>query len=378
MNNTLDAISMRREEPSVKERRIIFITGASRSGTTLLSCILGNHPAVHPLKEMQYFGQWWDPGENARRFTRVEGISAAAAMYASQEPRALLGKVHSEHRMRAASLIDGLGPAGADPAALFSAVAHDLTREHDKGVPCEKTPRNIFYASRLLDVYPSAHIVHMVRDPRAVMASQKKRWQRRRLSAKGFAMPRYESLRVWINYHPYTAARLWASATSAALQVANRQRVTLTRFEDLLRQPEETVRSLCSRLGLDYDPTMLDVAQTNSSHQTSAGGARRGLYVDAIDRWRGTLTGAEISIATRKCGRLMPGLGYEMDTNQSISRKVEQIRYGLTYPLHLGGVLLINPRRALVQWAMLNVSGNKSVDHSAGCVGRDESSRVRA
>ena len=68
---------------------------------------------------------------------------------------------------------------------VFAAAVHQLAQAAGKSIPCEQTPRYIFYARALLEIYPTAQIVHMVRDPRAVMASQKMRWQRRRLAADG-------------------------------------------------------------------------------------------------------------------------------------------------------------------------------------------------
>ena len=56
---------------------MIFITGASRSGTTLLSFVLRNHRPCSGCKELQYFGQAWDPRDTHRRFTAREAIEAA-------------------------------------------------------------------------------------------------------------------------------------------------------------------------------------------------------------------------------------------------------------------------------------------------------------
>jgi len=212
-----------------------------------------------------------------------------------------------------------------------------LAQAAGKSIPCEQTPRYIYYARTLLDIYPSAHVVHIVRDPRAVMASQKKRWQRRQLAADGAAISRYQSLRVWINYHPYTVARLWSRATSEALALAEHPRVTLIRFEDLVQNPEETVRLLCSRLELDYDARMLDVGQINSSHQSSVGGARSGLHADTIDKWKGALTRTEVSIAQRYCGHLMRRFRYENGEPGTVARSGE-LGYRLSYLAHLGGV----------------------------------------
>jgi hypothetical protein len=109
------------------------------------------------------------------------------------------------------------------------------------------------------------------------------------------------------------------------------------------------MRLLCSRLGLEYVPAMLDVRQVNSSHQSSAGGARSGLHTDAIDQWRSKLSDTEIAITERYCGRLMRRLGYDRTKVGSTANGAGEIGYRLSYVAHLGGVLLVNPRRAIVQ-----------------------------
>ena len=63
------------------DRRLIFITGASRSGTTLLSFVLRHHPRVLGLRELQYFGDAWDPRHTGRRLSKAEACEAAARLF---------------------------------------------------------------------------------------------------------------------------------------------------------------------------------------------------------------------------------------------------------------------------------------------------------
>jgi len=361
-------MSANAESALVTESRLIFITGASRSGTTLLSFVLRNNREVFGLKELQYFGEAWDPRAGSRRFSRNQAIEAAAAVFARQEHGILAARVTAAHRHAATALIDNLGQAASDPAAVFAAAVQELTRAAGKSIPCEQTPRNIFYAQALLDTFRTAHVVHVVRDPRAVMASQKMRWQQRRLAASGVAVPRYETLRVWVNYHPYTVARLWSRATSIALGLAEHPRFTLVRFEDLVQQPEATVRGLCDRLALNYDAGMLDVGQINSSHQSSVGGARRGLHATAIDKWREILSPTEIAIVERDCAQLMRRFGYEASASAPASFAGELVQR-LSYFAHLGGVVIVNPRRALVQAKAL-VRARAQASPAAAATGR--------
>jgi omega-hydroxy-beta-dihydromenaquinone-9 sulfotransferase len=340
----------------VAQQRFFFITGASRSGTTLLSFVLRKHPEVFGLRELQYFGQFWDPRDTDRRFTQVEAIDAAAHLYAHQDHGVLVHHVDAQHVLAAQALVDALGDASGDPAELFSAAVHAMTRAAGKTIPCEQTPRYIFYARHLLDRYAGAHVVHLVRDPRAVMASQKNRWRRRSLAAEAMTVPRYESVRVFVNYHPYTVARLWSQATCAALELAEHPRFTMLRYEDLVRDPESTVRALCGRLGLDFDPAMLEVEQVNSSHQSSAGGARKGMRVDAIDLWRKALTPAETAVTEHYCGAFMRRFGYQPVSNRRSF--FDQLGFAISYVVHLGAVILINPGRAAVQAKALLGSGS--------------------
>jgi hypothetical protein len=341
----------------VTEQKIIFITGASRSGTTLLSFVLRNNPAVFGLEELQYFGRAWDPRSARRHFTRGEAIEAAATLFACQDQGVLFFKVSQQHRGMAAALVDSLGEAAADPAAVFANAVHQITRTAGRLIPCEQTPRNIFYARALLRIYPAAHVVHIVRDPRAVMASQKQRWRH----PKARMVPRARSFRVWVNYHPYTMARLWLQATRAAVELADHPRFTLLRFEDLVTAPEATVRALCARLGIAYDARMLDVKQINSSHQSSMAGTRQGLRPEAIRMWREILTPAEIAIAERHCAALMARFGYDCLAPGDLTFAA-RMRHELTYLAHVCGVLLVNPRRAWVQARALAHAGTGAGD----------------
>lgn len=327
---------------------MIFITGASRSGTTLLSFVLRNHSQVFGLKELHYFGECWDPRRLEQHMSEIQMSAAAASMFARQAQGILAARPTGEDFANARLLVDSLSADDRAPAGLFAAAVDRLCADAGKSIPCEQTPRNIFYAEALLRIYPEARVVHMMRDPRAVMASQKQRWRRRLLAADRTGFPLSHSLRVWVNYHPYTVAKLWSRAAREARRLSDHPRFTLLKFEDLLEAPEESIRLLCDRLDIQFEPSMLEVGQVNSSHQSSAGGARKGFYKDAKETWRKTLSSGEVAIAERICADLMAQSGY-ISNVPCLSGRASEIRYRLTYLLHVAGVLAVNPRRAWVQ-----------------------------
>ncbi len=352
------------------EQKIVFITGASRSGTTLLSFVLRNHSEVFGLKELHYFGDTWDPRKSSRALTETELVDAAAMLFARQDRGVFVSgptKIHSE---RAAAFVAALPDSEKTASGVYAAVLAQFASEANKRIPCEQTPRYIFYAQALLDLYPNAHVVHMLRDPRAVMASQKNRWQRRKLARNKTAVSWRQSLNTWMNYHPYTVTKLWNHATRTALSLANHPRFMLVKFEDLLNTPEQTVGAICDRLDLQYDPRMLDVAQVNSSHQTAVGGARRGLQRESSDLWRQKLSQGEVQITEKLCGPQMDECGYERTTQQKGSRLVT-IWYGLTGMFHVLGILVLNPHRALIQAQALWSRGQRVRDASPSPIPKD-------
>jgi hypothetical protein len=329
--------------------RMIFITGASRSGTTLLSFILRNNSKVFGLKELHYFGDLWNPRVPERVVPESQLVNTAAALFARQLHGVLATKAaDSAARERATKLVATLTAEQRTMAAVFEAVISDLCREAGKTVPCEHTPRNIFYADALLDLYPQAHVIHVVRDPRAVMASQKRRWQRRKLAAEQSNFPLSQTLRVWVNYHPYTIAKLWRRAAQKALQLAHHDRFTVIQFENLVAEPKSTVGGLCERLGLQFESAMLDIGQVNSSHNSSVGGAKKGFNLQTVDAWRSHLTPTEVAVTEDLCGATMTQFGYEPARENAVGSSA-RLFCQLGYAMHLAGVLAINPRRAWIQ-----------------------------
>jgi len=319
-----------------------------------MSFILRNHVDIAGLRELQYFGEYWDPRSPGSALRGVGNEEAVSAMFARQRRGILSAKPEEEDVEKARALLESPGQKDLDPGELFAATVHELATELGKTIPCEQTPRNIFYAESLLELFPNAHVIHMLRDPRAVMASQKQRWKRRKNATNKSGFPLSQTLRVWVNYHPFTVARLWRSASRIAKKLENKSRFTVVRFEDLLEAPEKTISGLCEQIGVDYDPGLLDVGQINSSHQSSVGGARRGLQKDAINKWQEELSRGEVSIAERICGEYMGAFGYA-SRDYADSGDTGELRYKLSYPLHLAGVFLVNPRRAWIQLrAVLN------------------------
>jgi len=324
---------------------LFFVTGASRSGTTLTCRILGNHSRVLATNELQFFGEFCEI-DSCDDVTDMESLVAMAAMLLARQARAMWVKAPlPEEVSQARTLVNALPADAKTPASVFLAVTTALSASAGKSIPCEQTPRNIFYASKLLDLYSKAIIVHVLRDPRAVLASQKNRWRLRKLG--GSNVPRSEVIRLWFNYHPFTMSHLWNRATEAAVALESHPRVRLIRFEDLVANPELTVRALCDSLGLDFEIGMLDVPLWGSSNVLhKSDGA--GISTATLHKWQEVLSPGEVAISEKLTADHLQRFSYEPVTNGKAG-VLASLAFLLKYPLHVLGALLTKPDRFIIQ-----------------------------
>lgn len=337
--------------------RFVFVTGASRSGTTMLSRVLGGHSQILSLRELHYFGDLFDPTSRERAATR--DLERLAAAILARQAREVWGRGATEpERRRARDICAGLKPEECTGHGVLAAVLSQLAAESGKHLVCEQTPRNIFYAREILANLPGSAIIHIVRDPRAVVASQKNRWKLRLLGAKH--VPISELIRTRVNYHPLTMAKLWRDATRAALRLRGEPRALLVRFEDFVANPTAQAQAACDFLGVPFEPQMTLVPQWGSSNVRHEDRQTQ-LSTAVLDQWKSVLTSGEVRIVDRVAADLLDEFSYDSYSSTTTSA-VSVFPYALSYPLHLAGVALVNPRRAWIQLrAALLAAGGRNM-----------------
>lgn len=217
-------------------------------------------------------------------------------------------------RAELGALARSIGP-GAD--SYFEAFCRLQAQVADKSRWGEKTPRHVYRLKEILEQYPEARVVCMVRDPRAVVASYRD-WTneapiRRGDGANDEVMALLRT-RKQQSYDLTMISMMWRSSIKTALQGQRDHgtaRVRLQRYEDLIVEPEVTLRDLAWWLDLDFASGMLDVKTRNSSYTQS--NRDRGMSTEPLKRWRSKLSDREIAVIQATCGRLMASQGYDRE-----------------------------------------------------------------
>lgn len=321
---------------------IVFIVGNSRSGTTMMMRIMNNHSLVQSINEPHFFEKMWTPKDDGVPIDPKVAFDLFAKLFTGQragffEP---VEKHVAEYKPEIDRLVDQLGDK---PSRLlvYSTFLKYETQVNGKSIPCEKTPQNVFYLKEILEKFPHARIINMVRDPRAVMLSQKRKWKRRALGAD--FMTKRETLRLQINYHPLAVSKLWNAAISAAKPFANESRVMTVRFEDILQKPDETVKLICEFANFPFESEMLQVPHAGSSSEADKK-SELGIRKTRAKGWlEKGLTKTEIQICQNTCAELMKEYDYK-----PIEVKVNPIELAwkyLIFPFKMMLALLINLNR---------------------------------
>lgn len=289
----------------------IFIVGANRSGTTLLRLILNAHSNIGIPEEIVYFGstmagvpieQWKAPQVSDARWT--EFVSAFIDDKCSVLEGIDLDRVKQEI----------VQSGKKDFSYPYSLVLETWAKHHQKKRWGEKTPGNLFYADVLLEMYPDARFIHLVRDPRAGVSSMMKTdffpddiafnaMSRRKYMRKGRGI-------------------LDAS-------VPAEQRLML-RYEDIVTSPETTIRAICHFLGEQFEPAMLSFYKDSSRYMKEAAStsfnkaATKPISAEMLDKWKKHLTSGQVAMVEAICNKEIKEFGYKKSGSRlSVAQRFE-------------------------------------------------------
>ncbi len=189
-----------------------------------------------------------------------------------------------------AELAEKLSREATSYQAMFTAVLRYYADSQHKPRFGEKTPRHALFLETLHTWFPGAVILHMVRDPRAAVASlQHVPWAQRS---------------VVMN------ARRWLELNQAARRFRDQPGYLEVRYEALVTDPVGELNRICSFLGEEYSPAML---ATEFGAAGDTGGPERWrtpITSARLEVWRSELTTSQVAQIEWALGPHLESFGY--------------------------------------------------------------------
>lgn len=199
----------------------IFLISLPRSGSTLLQRMLATGEMVAGANEPWFLLPLW----------AMRQRPAARADYSHQTAVDAFN-----------DLLDNLpdGDASYRLAVRDFALRFYTELAHGRPYFLDKTPRYYLIVDFLRQVFPEARFIYLVRNPLSVLASIIQTW--------------YKGHFMWFDH--WIDWKQGHACMAEAIQ-SRREGDLVVHYEDLVRTPQATLETICSGLGIAFDPGML-------------------------------------------------------------------------------------------------------------------------
>jgi protein-tyrosine sulfotransferase len=163
----------------------------------------------------------------------------------------------------------------------------------------EKSVENGAFVPELMQLFPNAKFVHILRNPYDNLVSLRK--------YTSLDSGRYPSLRNML-----ISLRQNFDYIERNLRLLE-DSYLLVRYEDLVSDPDEQLKKICNFLDIEFQPSLLMPTLSGESWKgnSSAGVEFEGISKERLDKWKVEINSMEIDFINRACGHRLPMHGYE-------------------------------------------------------------------
>lgn len=294
---------------TAQSRPPLFLLGSQRSGTTMLRLMLNNHANIAI------------PHESAFITIYFKKVQSYGDLSQRDNARRLLEDVMQHPLVQRGELVSDPEAVLSHPIATYRDFVEAIFRAYvdSLGKPRwgDKTPFYTADIDIIRRIFPDAKIVHLVRDGRDVVLSQKSiEWMSGNLP---------KLVQDW-QWKTTIAHKVGAVMGEDFLEI---------RYEDLVRRPEQVLRVICDFLGEAYDPAMLEYSDSaqNVVPQESLKWHRNSVKPpdpSQLDKWKKGLTKAERILFEQLAGETLDLFGYERERlNPTMASRALKVYYTL-------------------------------------------------
>jgi hypothetical protein len=200
---------------------------------------------------------------------------------------------------------------------ILSGLMNAAANKEHKSSWGEKTPGHEAYLDQIFKDFPDAKVLFLVRDPRGMAASMKK-------------VP-------WGNKSMIVLVKIWKKSINSFKNHTKDPRIKQIRFEQLLTNTTEEIKSICDFLNIKFNKDMLNnrklgTESVNEKSWTSDYEKQVNAKITqkSLSKWKNILHPYEIKYIEKHCFEEMNYLGYQTTISEDLTF-YDSLRNDLVY-----------------------------------------------
>lgn len=313
----------------------IFIVGPHRSGSTLWHNLVSMCPGVMRLTDPRFLSD--RAHRDFRYFLKTqigdlsvnENVEKMVELCLSRRNLPGLDSTFwsfksipvADTRELKREIVSRIKASDRSLGAIARIIVEEITQWSGCEQACVKFPVDVGHISELMEWFPDCRVMHITRDPRAMAMSKSN-------DPYGTALRILKHPRLaWLIRKMMIGVVIANYRETARIhrRFRNVPNYRLFRYEDLLAEPEKTLRDLCAFIDVEFNADLLHPEKGQHEHQRSSitGKQRKAFDPTAAVHWQQVISPFAESVITILTRSSMRALGYDPDKHPIFSNKHE-------------------------------------------------------
>ena len=294
-------------------KKRLFIAGTIRGGSSVVYNSLNAHSEIMVISEYVHFFRFIY--NNYQPLTR----NNVKKMLEEMQARLLY---RNKIKLDIEQIQDELDLSVYTYANIWDAIMRFFLNKLNKIIAGEDAPNSTDSIPKFLSLFPDAKIIHVYRDPRAVLSSWKKT-----------SRHTVEHLGVLFNcMNNLSRCRYYKS-------ILPKNTYLSVKYEDFIQNPEPEINRLCDFVGVKYEPIMarpekwnevFDGVYIKRGSSSFIGEMKKGFDASRINAWKKDIEDWELCLCEWLMKYLLEEFGYELCDNSydinTIFRGLDSLR----------------------------------------------------